>query len=207
MLRKGLEPSSRMAYAPQAYMYTSSITSAFSLSRAIAVYTFLLLFQERFVSLKHLFILIYLHMLLNQLQQAYLAATKEKKKNEKSALNTLLAQIKNKEIELQRIPNQEEILSLIKKEVKIIWESIGYLELTDKVGELQDEREKKQTLESYLPAMLDREQTQKLIEQTIAELSITDLRTQRGILMKELMGKHKTELDGSLVNEIINMML
>lgn len=146
-------------------------------------------------------------MLLNQLQQAYLAATKEKKKNEKSALNTLLAQIKNKEIELQRIPNQEEILSLIKKEVKIIWESIGYLELTDKVGELQDEREKKQTLESYLPAMLDREQTQKLIEQTIAELSITDLRTQRGILMKELMGKHKTELDGSLVNEIINMML
>lgn len=55
--------------------------------------------------------------------------------------------------------------------------------------------------------MLDREQTQKLIEQTIAELSITDLRTQRGILMKELTGKHKTELDGSLVNEIINMML
>ena len=29
MLRKGLEPSSQMAYAPQAYMYTNSITSAF----------------------------------------------------------------------------------------------------------------------------------------------------------------------------------
>ncbi len=28
MLRKGLEPSSQMAYAPQAYMYTNSITSA-----------------------------------------------------------------------------------------------------------------------------------------------------------------------------------
>ena len=29
LLKKGLEPSSRKAYAPQAYMYTSSITSAF----------------------------------------------------------------------------------------------------------------------------------------------------------------------------------
>ncbi len=124
MLRKGLEPSSRMAYAPQAYMYTSSITSAFSLSRVIAVYTFLLLFQERFVSLKHLFILIYYNMLLTQLQQAYQTSIKEKKKNEKSALNSLLAQIKNKQIELQRAPNEEEIVSLIKKEIKIIQETI-----------------------------------------------------------------------------------
>ncbi len=55
--------------------------------------------------------------------------------------------------------------------------------------------------------MLDRAQSQALIEKMITELAITDLRTQRGLLMKELMANYKTELDGSLINEIINSML
>jgi uncharacterized protein YqeY len=62
-------------------------------------------------------------------------------------------------------------------------------------------------LESYLPAMLSREQTEALIDETIAKLWITDLKTQRGLLMKELMANHKSELDGALVNDIINSRL
>lgn len=146
-------------------------------------------------------------MLLTQLQQAYQTAIKEKRVNEKSALNTLLAQIKNKVIELQRPLTDEEIIALIKKEVKVVLETIWYLKIAHKVSELQDEQEKKQVLESYLPAMLDRDQSQVLIEQMIAQLHISDLKTQRGILMKELMANHQTVLDGSLVNEIINSML
>jgi uncharacterized protein YqeY len=62
-------------------------------------------------------------------------------------------------------------------------------------------------LESYLPAMLSREQTEALINETVAKLWITDLKTQRGLLMKELMADHKSELDGSVVNDIINSKL
>jgi uncharacterized protein YqeY len=62
-------------------------------------------------------------------------------------------------------------------------------------------------LESYLPAMLSREQTEALIDETITKLWITDLKTQRWLLMKELMANHKSELDGSLVNDIINSRL
>jgi uncharacterized protein YqeY len=62
-------------------------------------------------------------------------------------------------------------------------------------------------LQSYLPAMLSREQTESLIDETVAKLWITDLKTQRGLLMKELMANHKSELDWAVVNDIINSRL
>jgi uncharacterized protein YqeY len=54
---------------------------------------------------------------------------------------------------------------------------------------------------------LTKEKTRELIEKLMKELNITDLKTQRGLLMKELMVNHKSEIDGSLVNEVINEMI
>ena len=132
---------------------------------------------------------------------------KNKEILKKSALNYLIAQIKNKKIELQRDPNDEEIVALIKKEVKSLNEAISFLEKANKPEELQEEKEKKLILENYLPATLNEEQTKSLIESAIRNLNITDLKTQRGLLMKELMATHKTELDPALLNSLINTML
>ena len=132
---------------------------------------------------------------------------KNKEILKKSALNYLIAQIKNKKIELQRDPNDEEIVALIKKEVKSLNEAISFLEKANKPEELQEEKEKKLILESYLPATLNEEQTKTLIVATISNLNITDLKTQRGLLMKELIATHKTELDPALLNSLINTML
>ena len=132
---------------------------------------------------------------------------KNKEILKKSALNYLIAQIKNKKIELKRDPNDEEIVALIKKEVKSLNEAISFLEKANKPEELQEEKEKKLILESYLPATLNEEQTKTLIVATISKLNITDLKTQRGLLMKELMATHKTELDPALLNSLINTML
>lgn len=132
---------------------------------------------------------------------------KNKETLKKSALNYLIAQVKNKKIELQRDPNDEEIVAIIKKEVKSLNEAISFLEKANKPEELQEEKEKKLILESYLPATLDEEQTKALIVATISKLNITDLKTQRGLLMKELMATHKAELDTALLNSLINTML
>ena len=143
----------------------------------------------------------------NKIQNDYIQAMKNKETLKKSALNYLIAQIKNKKIELQRDPNDEEIISIIKKEVKSLNEAISFLEKANKPEELQEEKEKKQILENYLPATLNEEQTKTLIVATISKLNITDLKTQRGLLMKELMAAHKTELDRALLNSLINTML
>jgi len=142
-----------------------------------------------------------------KIQNDYIQAMKNKEILKKSALNYLIAQIKNKKIELQRDPNDEEIISLIKKEVKSLSEAISFLEKANKPEELQEEKEKKLILEHYLPATLNEEQTKSLIEAAIRNLNITDLKTQRGLLMKELMAAHKTELDPALLNSLINTML
>lgn len=142
-----------------------------------------------------------------KIQKDYIWAMKDKETLKKSALNYLIAQIKNKKIELQRDPNDEEIISLIKKEVKSLNEAISFLEKANKPEELQEEKEKKLILENYLPATLNEEQTKSLIESAIRNLNITDLKTQRGLLMKELMATHKTELDPALLNALINTML
>jgi gatB/yqey domain protein len=146
-------------------------------------------------------------MLYEKLTEDYKIAMKEKQETKKSALNFVLAQIKNKKIELQRDPNDDEVIALLKKEVKSLNEALSFLEKADKPTELAEEQEKKAILEAYLPAMLDKEATKKLIESLVSELQIADLKTGRGLLMKELMAKHKSELDGSLVNQIINEML
>ena len=142
-----------------------------------------------------------------KIQNDYIQAMKNKETLKKSALNYLIAQIKNKKIELQRDPNDEEIISIIKKEVKSLNEAISFLEKANKPEELQEEKEKKLVLEDYLPATLNEEQTKTLIVATISKLNITDLKTQRGLLMKELMATHKTELDPALLNSLINTML
>ena len=142
-----------------------------------------------------------------KIQKDYIWAMKNKETLKKSALNYLIAQVKNKKIELQRDPNDEEIVAIIKKEVKSLNEAISFLEKANKPEELQEEKEKKLILESYLPATLDEEQTKALIVATISKLNITDLKTQRGLLMKELMATHKAELDTALLNSLINTML
>ena len=142
-----------------------------------------------------------------KIQNDYIQAMKNKEILKKSALNYLIAQIKNKKIELQRDPNDEEIISIIKKEVKSLNEAISFLEKANKPEELQEEKEKKLILEHYLPATLNEEQTKSLIESAIRNLNITDLKTQRGLLMKELMATHKTELDPAVLNSLINTML
>ena len=142
-----------------------------------------------------------------KIQNDYIQAMKNKETLKKSALNYLIAQIKNKKIELQRDPNDEEIIFLIKKEVKSLNEAISFLEKANKPEELEEEKEKKLILENYLPATLNEEQTKSLIENAIRNLNITDLKTQRGLLMKELMATHKTELDPALLNSLINTML
>ena len=139
-----------------------------------------------------------------QITEEWKQAMRDKNTIKKTILNMVLAQIKYKKIELQKDPEDSEVIQIIKKEVKALNETISFLEKADKPQELTEEKEKKTILEKYLPQMMSKEQTEEIVKKTIAELGIDNIQTWRGQLMKELMGKYKGEIDGSLVNEILN---
>lgn len=145
--------------------------------------------------------------LLEQLTSDYKEAMKNKNETKKSVLNLILAKIKNKKIELQKDLEDIDILAIIKKEVKEILETMGFLERANKTEEVEIEKQKKLLLDFYLPATMSKEQTTELIKKLISDHNITDLRTQRGLLMKELMANYKWQVDGGLVNEVINQLV
>ncbi len=137
----------------------------------------------------------------------YKEAMKNKSEIKKTVLNLVLAKIKNKEIELQKTLEDADIITILKKEVKEILETIGFLQRANKSDDVLIEEQKKSLIEFYLPATMTKEQTTDLIKKLIADYNITDLRTQRGLVMKELMANYKEQIDGALVNDIINEMI
>lgn len=101
--------------------------------------------------------------LLQKIQDDRKEAMKNKDEIKKLILNFFLAQVKNKKIELQKDLEDADIVALIKKEIKQIGETIGFLEKADKQEELEIEKQKKLLLEFYLPATLSLEQTTEII--------------------------------------------
>lgn len=145
--------------------------------------------------------------LTEKLTQDYQQAMKDKQYIAKLVLNFILSQVKNKKIELQKDPEDDEVIWLIKKQIKSLDEAIVFLEKAGKTSELEEEKQKKQILMSYLPATMSREETSQIIDKLIIDLDITDLKTGRGLLMKELMANYKSSIDWWLVNDIINSRL
>ena len=141
--------------------------------------------------------------MIEQIMQDYKIAMKERQENRKLILNYLISQIKNKRIDLQRELTDEEVVNLIRKEVKSLQEGMLFLEKAGKGDELKTEEEKRKVLEWYLPQLMTKEQTKNLIQQIVVELGLIDLQKQKGILMKELMSKYRGNIDPELVNQVL----
>lgn len=133
---------------------------------------------------------------------------KDRQETKKLALNYALAQAKQKKIDSQKEITDDDMVSILKKEIKSINEALVFLQKAGNKGDdIVIEKEKISIFQAYLPAMLNQADTQELIEKLISELRISDLKTGRGLLMKELMDKYRSSIDGGIVNDIINAKL
>ena len=137
----------------------------------------------------------------------YIQAMKNKETNKKAILNYVIAQIKNKKIEIQKDLEDMDVIKILKKEIKALWEAIWFLEKTDKKDELEEEKAKKILLEYYLPQTKSKEETQQIILWLINELGITELAKQRWQIMWAIKSTYGEEIEWFMANEIINEML
>lgn len=137
----------------------------------------------------------------------YMQAFKEKNEVKKGILNYIVAQLKNKKIELQKDLSDDDVISVIKKEIKARNESLDYLEKAGKADEVATEKSNIAVLEEYVPQMLSEEQTRSLVQETIASLGVQDIKAERGKLVGAIMATHKAVVDGKTLNEIIMSMM
>lgn len=117
----------------------------------------------------------------------------------------LLAQIKNKEIDLRKQLSDEDIYKIIQTLVKQRKESISFAEKAGRIDLIEKEKAELSILEGYLPKSLSDEEIISIIKETINELKATP--KDFGKVMKAVMPKVAGRAEGNKVNELVKRVL
>ena len=131
---------------------------------------------------------------------------KEKKKVELTGIRMVNASIKNKEIDLKRELTDEEVVAVIKKQVKEHKESLEYVKKAEDTVAQEELNTYISMLEKYLPKQMDESQAKDIIANLLKENDITSA-SQKGQAMKTVMPVLKGKLDGQIISKIVSELL
>jgi len=127
------------------------------------------------------------------------------KNNDKIRLSTIRlirAAIKNSEIAKRERLTEEEIISVLKNNLKKAEESLEMF-IKGKRADLISKTEREiEIIKSYLPQQLSEEEIKKIAQQVINERNFKTLKD-IGPAMREIMNLLKGKADGKLVNQIV----
>ena len=112
-------------------------------------------------------------------------------------LSTILADLKNRELELQHPPSDEEAAEVLRRGIKRRREAADLYKAAQRTDLADKELAEVAMLEEFLPAGLDADEIRRVIREAIAA-GATDL----GKLMGQVMPQLKGRADGKLVNQI-----
>jgi uncharacterized protein len=127
------------------------------------------------------------------------------KSNDKAKLSTIRmirSAVKNKEIELRKPLDDDGIFRVIQGMVKKNEDSIEQFKAGGRMDLVEKETKEIETMKSYLPQPLSREEVLKIIDQTIEETKASSLKD-LGKVMKSVMPKLGGKVDGALVNQLV----
>ncbi len=143
-------------------------------------------------------------MIKKDIEQSMIKALKEKNTLELKVLRFVLSEIKYAEINQQKELSDEEITSILRKELKKRKEAIELFKKGDKKDLVEDEQKQLVVIESYLPAPMTQEELSLIIDQTLKDL--TD-KSNIGKIIGLVIAKTKGQADGSQVSTLIKQKL
>ena len=131
------------------------------------------------------------------------SAMKNKERERLKALRLLSSSIKNKEIELRpKSLTDADTLTVLKKQIKQVKESLDYYKKADRKDEIQKEEFELSVLESFAPAGPSPEELKKIVLEVISESKAQSIKDM-GMVMKEVMAKTKGLADGRQLSQIV----
>ena len=134
------------------------------------------------------------------------AAMKSGEKDKAGTLRTLLAKLKDKQINTRKDLTDKECISVIKTLVKQRQESIEMYEKAGREGLAIKEKLELDILNEYLPEMMDVGETRKLVQAVITETNAKGL-SDLGKVMPIVMQKGGSEINGKMANQILRELL
>jgi hypothetical protein len=130
------------------------------------------------------------------------AARKGQQKDRTLVLGTILANLKNREIELRRPATDEEVLEVLRKGIKIRREAVEQYTAGNRQDLVDAELAQIAVLEEFLPPAVDPVEIRAAVRQVIAG-GARDV----GKVMGQVMPKFKGRADGKVINEIVRQEL
>ena len=135
--------------------------------------------------------------LLARLESDLVVARKAQDKARTLLLSTILADIKNRRIELQRDPVDAEVVDVLRKGIKKRRESIEMYAKGARQDLVDKESAEVTALEHYLPPAVDPEEIRAAVRTAIGSGA-----NNIGALMGKVLPQFKGRVDGSVVNAI-----
>jgi uncharacterized protein YqeY len=138
------------------------------------------------------------HSLSANLRAALNAARKAQDKERTLVLGTILANLKNREIELRRPASDDEVTDVLRKGIKIRREAIEQYAAAGREDLARNESAQIAVLEQFLPPAIDPEEIRVAVR-TAINGGARDI----GKVMSQVLPKYKGRADGKLINQIV----
>ena len=132
------------------------------------------------------------------LRAAMNAARRAQDKDRTLVLGTILANLKNREIELRRPPTDDDVVEVLRKGIKTRRESIEQYTAANRPELASAERAQIKVLEEFLPPEIDPEEIRAAVRAAIAG-GAKDI----GKVMGQIMPRFKGRADGKVINQIV----
>jgi uncharacterized protein YqeY len=131
------------------------------------------------------------------LQAALNSARRAKDKDRTLVLGTILANLKNRQIELQRDVTDDEVVEVVRKGIKTRRESVEQYNAGNRPELAEKELAQIRVLEEFLPPAADPADIRAAVREAIAA-GAKDV----GKIMGAVMPRFKGRADGKLINQI-----
>src|SRR5437016_4394849 len=136
--------------------------------------------------------------LADRLRAAMNEARKQRDQARTLLLSTILSDIKNREIELNHLPTDDETAEVLRRGIKRRRESVEVYQKVGRTEAAATESAEIKALEAFLPASVAPEEIRVAVREAIAA-GAKDM----GKVMGAVMPKFKGRADGKLVNQIV----
>jgi len=133
-------------------------------------------------------------------------AMKSGDKDKAGTLRTLLAKLKDRQINNRKDLTEKDCISVIKTLVKQREEAADMYEKAGRESLAQKEKVEFDILNSYLPEMMSEVEIRNLVESVISETNVKGI-TEMGKVMPLVMQKGGDAIDGKMANQILRELL
>lgn len=133
-------------------------------------------------------------------------AMKSQDKFRLSVIRMVRATIKNREIELKRALEDDEVLDIVSREIKQRKDSLQEFKKAGRDDLAENVAAEIDVISVYLPQQLSDEEVKEIVQQTIQETGASS-KADMGKVMAALMPKVKGRADGKLVNQFVQQFL